>query len=29
MAKFEAAHLNGSLDLKQLSFAIGNQDSDE
>ena len=24
--KFEAAHLNGTLDLKNLSFAIGNRD---
>lgn len=29
MDKFEAAHLNGTLDLKKLSFAIGNQDADE
>jgi hypothetical protein len=29
MDKFEAAHLNGTLDLKKLSFAIGNQDTDE
>jgi len=28
MEKFEAAHLNGTLDLKNLSFAIGNRDLD-
>lgn len=28
MDKFEAAHLNGTLDLRNLSFAIGNRDNE-
>jgi len=28
MDKFEAAHLNGNLDLRNLSFAIGNKDNE-
>jgi len=28
MDKFETAHLEGKLDLRNLSFAIGNRDSD-
>ena len=28
MERFESAHLNGILELKNLSFAIGNRDSE-